>query len=65
MKDKSLAYIDDSFIETGKFLSAVSSDPLKLGCLVVFAKCQSIMKWIRTETEGTCPEIAYQLIKIN
>ena len=52
MKDKSLTYIDDSLIETVKFLSGVSSDPLKLECLVVFAKCQSIMKWIRNETEG-------------
>ena len=52
MKDKSLACIDDSLIETGKFLSSVSSDPLKLECLIVFPKCQSIMEWIRNETEG-------------
>ena len=52
MKDKSLNYIDDSFIQTGEFLSDISSDPRKLQCLNVFIECQSIVHWIQTETEG-------------
>ncbi len=52
VRDKSLIYIDDSFIETGDFLKGFSANPRKLKCLEVFAKCQSIVKWIRNETRG-------------
>ncbi len=50
VKDKSLAFIDGSFVETGYFLEGISSRKRK--CLQVFTECQSIVKWIRNETKG-------------
>ena len=50
VREKSLEYIDDSFIETGDFLKGISSK--KLECLKVFTKCQSIVNWIGNETKG-------------
>ena len=50
VRDKSLAFIDESFVETGYFLKGVSSRKRK--CLQVFTECQSIVNWIRNETKG-------------
>ncbi len=50
VREKSLEYINESFIETGDFLKGIS--PKKLECLQVFTKCQSIVNWIRNETKG-------------
>ena len=52
VRDKSLKYIDESFIDSGNFLKGFSINPRKLKCLQVFAKCQSIVNWIRNETKG-------------
>ena len=52
VQDKSLASITESVIETGQFLSGISSNKGRLKCLEVFAKCQPIVKWIQEGTKG-------------
>ena len=52
VEDKDLDYISDAVVDTGEFLHGISSDPRKMKCLEVFARCQPIVRWIRQETKG-------------
>lgn len=52
MQDKSLDDIDQSLIETGEFLKEFVSDRKNLECLQTFARCITVVEWIREETKG-------------
>ena len=52
MKDQTLQDVDDSLIEAGKFLEDVAREPRKVRCLMTFAQCQDIVKWLKEVTNG-------------
>ena len=52
MRDQTLDDVDQSLVETGKFLQEFVSDSKKLECLQIFSKCLSMVNWIRKETKG-------------
>lgn len=52
MKDQTLESVDEKLVTTGKFLKNISSDPMKLDCLVCFSQCQDVVTWLRNVTNG-------------
>ena len=52
IKDQTLGDVDESLVDTGKFLQEFVSDSEKLKCLQIFAECLSMVNWIRKETKG-------------
>lgn len=52
MKDQTLGDVDDSLIDAGKFLEDVAREPRKVHCLMRFAQCQDIVKWLQDVTKG-------------
>ena len=44
--------VDDSLVEAGKFLEDVARETRKVQCLMRFAKCQDIVKWLKEVTKG-------------
>ena len=52
MEDQTLQDVDDSLIDTGKFLQDIAKDPRKVECLEKFAKYQKIVKWLKEVTKG-------------
>ena len=52
MENQTLKDVDESLIETGKFLEDVAKEPKKVDCLERFARCQDIVKWLKEVTKG-------------
>ena len=52
MRDQPLRAIDESLVETGRFLDDFVGNDQKLRCLETFCSCPSIVEWLRKETEG-------------
>ena len=52
MEHQTLQDVDDSLIDTGKFLQDIARDTRKVNCLEKFAKCQNIVKWLKEVTKG-------------
>ena len=52
MQDKSLADIDQNSFGTGEFLREFVSNNKRLDCLQTFARCLTVVEWIRKETKG-------------
>ena len=65
MRDQTLGDVDQSLVETGKFLQEFVSDSEKLECLQIFAKCLSMVNWIRKETKGKGITILDSIILIH
>ena len=52
MENQTLKDVDDSLMETGKFLEDVAKESKKVKCLERFSRCQDIVKWLKEVTKG-------------